>query len=116
MLHVVDSKDRPSRNYVSVYISQYIIGGLYCVYPCNAFSTASVKRFFRDDRNERGRGKKRKRSGAERERKGNENEKAEAEEKSGRESVDLLLKRPSGNNGRCATRDGCSLQTRTRDT
>jgi len=71
----------------------------------------AVKSFFHDGKNEKGREKKKKRAGG---RKGKE--KAEAEEKSGRESVDLLLKRPTGNNGRCATRDGCSLQTRTRDT
>lgn len=101
MPRVVDSrrKDRPSRNYVGVYISQYNQPTVQRVFY------RGVESFFRDDGNERGR---------EKEERGNE--KAEAEEKSGRESVDLLLKRPAGNNGRCATRDGCSLQTRTRDT
>lgn len=69
----------------------------------------TVKSFFHDGG---GREKEKRVEG----RKGNEKAEAEAEEKSGRESVDLLLKRPTGNNGRRATRDGCSLQTRTRDT
>jgi len=70
----------------------------------------AMKSFFRDDGKGRGWEEKENR---ERERKGYE--KAEAEEKSGRESVDLLLKRPAGNNGRRATRTTDAVYKRGRE-
>jgi len=111
MPHVVDSrrKDRPSHNYVFVYISQYNRPTM--LRAVQRVFYRAMKSFFRDDGNERGEeGEKEKR---ERERKGYE--KAEAEEKSGRESVDLLLKRPAGNNGRRATRTTDAVYKRGRE-